>query len=60
MKRGLMLYPKSTTNSLSNAFSWLKQEASCFDFQLDILFFEEIELVYGPNYYLTVSGNHLN
>ena len=60
MKRGLILYPKSTTNSLSNAFSWLKQEASCFDIQLDILFFEEIELVYGPNYYLTVSGNQLN
>ena len=59
MKRGLFLYPKATANSSNNAFDWLKQEASRFDIQLDIYFFEDVKLVYGANYHISISGNEL-
>ena len=59
MKRGLFLYPKSTTNNSNTAFDWLKQEARCFGIHLDIHFFEDVQLVYGSNYHLTIFGEEL-
>ena len=55
MKRGLILYPKSTTNNSNTAYDWLKQEALCFGIHLDLHFFEYVPLVYDSNYHFTIS-----
>ena len=59
MKRGLFLYPQSTTNSINNAFDWIKQEAMRFDIHLDIHYFEDVQLVYGEDYTFTIAGEDL-
>ena len=59
MKRGLILYPQTTTNQANNAFDWLKQESLKFDIHLDIHFFEEVQLSYGTTYQIAINGKDL-
>lgn len=47
--KGWILYPKSVLNNTTNAFEWLRQEAKKFDIDLDILFFEDFQIVSGRN-----------
>ncbi|MFV0536551.1 MAG: RimK family alpha-L-glutamate ligase [Dysgonomonas sp.] len=45
--KGWILYPKSVLSNTTNAFEWLLQEAKKFDIDLDILFFEDLQIVSG-------------
>lgn len=45
--RGWVLYPKSVLDNATNAFDWLRQEAKKFNVDVDILFFEDFQIVSG-------------
>lgn len=47
--KGWVLYPKSVLSNTTNAFDWLCLEAKKFDIDLDILFFEDLQIVSGRN-----------
>lgn len=47
--KGWILYPKLVLSNTTNAFEWLRQEAKKFDIDLDILFFEDFQIVSGRN-----------
>lgn len=47
--KGWILYPKSVLNNATNAFDWLRLEASKFNIAPEILFFEDFQIVSGTN-----------
>jgi RimK family alpha-L-glutamate ligase len=46
-KNGWVLYPKSVLSNATNAFEWLRLEAEKFNIDLEILFFEDFQIVSG-------------
>ncbi len=56
MKKGLFFYPDEIKYSSNNAFAWLQEEASKFDLQIDIHFFDEVQYSYGSQYNLLING----
>lgn len=47
--KGWILYPKSVLDNVTNAFEWLCFEAKKFNIDLDILFFEDFQVISGRN-----------
>lgn len=57
--KGWILYPKSVLSNKTNAFDWLCMEAKKFNIGLDILFFEDLQIVSGRSNFLLYEGREV-